>query len=196
VTGCTHSKSEAEEARVLCDPSKVSIILCDYTKVQGNFDRVVCIQMLEHLGGKYSTFFSTVSSYLKEDGGRFLLQVSVLRSPPPPLRSDPLTRKYLLSNAVTPTQEEVVKGICSTKGFTIQSIEGLGKDLLKTWEEYGRNLETAFDSGTLLDIEEKYKKLFVLVSTAVRLVVKTGKLSMWQILVTKDNNSIENFNSK
>lgn len=57
---------------------KIEYILCDYRQipsVPGGYDKVITIEMLEHVGHKYlSDFFSTINRLLKPVGGRAIIQ--------------------------------------------------------------------------------------------------------------------------
>lgn len=57
---------------------KVRVLLTDYRKVEGRFDRIVSIEMLEAVGPQYlKTFFTCCNALLKPDG-RIVLQVITL----------------------------------------------------------------------------------------------------------------------
>lgn len=86
-TGCrvsgltlsTEQKALAEErlkAAGLQD--KITILLCDYRKApmpEGGYDRIISIEMLEHVGDKFmNTYFQQISTYLKPNGGRMVVQ--------------------------------------------------------------------------------------------------------------------------
>ena len=60
---------------------QVQLVFCDYRKVQGTYDKVVSIEMLEAVGHEHlPTFFDAVSRYLKP-GGRAAVQVITLPNP-------------------------------------------------------------------------------------------------------------------
>jgi cyclopropane-fatty-acyl-phospholipid synthase len=58
----------------------VEILLCDYRNtpvVPGGYDRVVSIEMLEHVGEKYlKTYFGHISRLLRPEGGIMVVQSS------------------------------------------------------------------------------------------------------------------------
>jgi cyclopropane-fatty-acyl-phospholipid synthase len=82
VTGITLSseqKTLAEkriEAAGLQD--RIRIILCDYRdapRPEGGYDRVVSVEMLEHVGSEYmDDFFRSISRLLKPEGGVMVIQ--------------------------------------------------------------------------------------------------------------------------
>ncbi|EJD49054.1 cyclopropane-fatty-acyl-phospholipid synthase [Auricularia subglabra TFB-10046 SS5] len=82
VTGVTLSaeqKTLAEERiRAAGLEEKISILLCDYREipeVPGGYDKVVSIEMIEHVGRKhYPVFFETISRLLNPTSGVMVLQ--------------------------------------------------------------------------------------------------------------------------
>lgn len=57
---------------------RITILLCDYRnapKPPGGYDRVVSVEMVEHVGAKYMKgFFGKISSLLKPEGGVLVMQ--------------------------------------------------------------------------------------------------------------------------
>jgi cyclopropane fatty-acyl-phospholipid synthase-like methyltransferase len=79
VTGLTLSHEQHAEATARVKAAGLShlidIVICDYRDVQGTFDKVVSIEMLEAVGHEHlPTFFGTVHRVLKP-GGRAAIQV-------------------------------------------------------------------------------------------------------------------------
>jgi cyclopropane-fatty-acyl-phospholipid synthase len=56
----------------------ITIILCDYRKAprpEGGYDRVVSVEMLEHVGDEYmNSYFQSISELLKPVGGVMVVQ--------------------------------------------------------------------------------------------------------------------------
>ncbi len=57
---------------------KIQYVLCDYReipRVEGGYDKIVSIEMLEHVGRKYMEgFFGQINKLVKKDGGRIVIQ--------------------------------------------------------------------------------------------------------------------------
>ena len=75
VTGVTVSKEQADFARKRCEDLPVEIRLQDYREIDGAFDHIVSIEMIEAVGRKnLPVYYQTIDRCLK-DGGLFVLQV-------------------------------------------------------------------------------------------------------------------------
>lgn len=57
---------------------RITILLCDYRNApmpEGGYDRIVSVEMVEHVGAKYmNSFFGTISRLLKPVGGVLVMQ--------------------------------------------------------------------------------------------------------------------------
>jgi cyclopropane-fatty-acyl-phospholipid synthase len=82
VTGLTLSaeqKALAEERiKAAGLDARISILLCDYRqapKPAGGYDRVVSVEMLEHVGDSFmNKYFECISNLLRKDGGIMVIQ--------------------------------------------------------------------------------------------------------------------------
>ncbi|CAG0905713.1 unnamed protein product [Cyprideis torosa] len=69
VVGYNLSREQCIHARQLCKGLDVEIIQDDYRNAKGVFDRVICIEMLEHVGPKnYRSYFEVADRCLTSDG--------------------------------------------------------------------------------------------------------------------------------
>jgi len=93
-------------ARELGLEDRVHFEHMDYRELQGTYDRVVSVGMLEHVGlGHYNEFFVKFRSLLKEDG--FGLIHSIGRNAPPGTVS-PFVRKYIFPGGYAPSLSEIL----------------------------------------------------------------------------------------
>jgi cyclopropane-fatty-acyl-phospholipid synthase len=57
---------------------RITILLCDYRKAphqEGGYDRIISVEMLEHVGDKYmNRYFQSISELLKPIGGIMVVQ--------------------------------------------------------------------------------------------------------------------------
>jgi len=186
VVGVNNSKEEVELARVDVGPN-VQFILGDYQSLlpeyTGKFHRVVCLHILEHIGGpkNYHQFFHVVSQYLRPDDGRVLIQ-NVLLTKTIPLRVDLFMRKYLLRQAITPYTSELLKELLN--GFHIDSVESTGAHYRRTLVEYRKNLRTG---GSLKNgqFEDEYEKVMDLALRLMVLIIEMRRVDVWQITASR-----------
>jgi len=113
VVGVTLSKVQLEHARKRAEAAGVSDRiewhLTDYRDVREEFDRIVVIGMLEHVGQpQYDTFFSQIRRCLKPDGIALVHTIG-RRSPPGAL--SPWSNKYIFPGGYAPAMSEVMEAV-------------------------------------------------------------------------------------
>ncbi len=163
----------------------VEIRLQDYREVNEQFDRVVCVEMLEHVGRhNYPEYFNVVNRCLKEDG-IFLLHVIGRNHVNYPFGSDPWMQKHLFPNIYSPDPEQIIK---ATKGlFIIEDWHNFGPDFAKTLLAWRENFVKGWPQ---LEDKKKYDERFYrmwmfYLSSSIGLV-RSRRVQLWQIVFSKD----------
>ncbi|HWU87220.1 MAG TPA: cyclopropane fatty acyl phospholipid synthase [Kofleriaceae bacterium] len=116
----------------------VELQLRDYRDVQGTFDRVVSIGMMEHVGPKnHREMMQVIDRCLVDDGVALVHTIANNRS----LRhGTPFIEKYIFPNAVAPSLAQIghaLEGI-----FVIEDLHNIGPDydptLMAWWANFDR----------------------------------------------------------
>lgn len=143
----------------------VDIELCDYREVQGEYDAVVSVEMIEAVGVKYwPVYFETIGRLLAP-GGRFGLQAITM--PDDRLRASAHAytwiHKYIFPGGVIPSPEAIAQHAQDDGHMTIIDERAFGidyADTLRLWrlrfmEHRDRVLALGFDE-TFLRMWEFY----------------------------------------
>lgn len=131
----------------------VTVRLQDYRHVQGRFDKIVSIEMLEAVGHRYfRTFFQKCHDVLTK-GGVLALQVIVC----PDSRYDELRRgvdwiqKHIFPGSLLPSVATINRSINATGDLTLFDVKNLGLHYARTlsqWrEEFNRNRDQVKSLG-------------------------------------------------
>jgi cyclopropane-fatty-acyl-phospholipid synthase len=175
VLGVTLSERQLTVARrraeILGVSDRVKFELIDYREVEGTFDRVVSVGMLEHVGVQYlAPYFLTVRDRLTADGVALIHSIS---SKAPPGVTGPFIRKYIFPGGYAPSLSETVEAIEPTGlwlldceiwrchyGYTLQhwrerflgnraaAVEIMGERFCRMWELYLSIAECVFLQGS------------------------------------------------
>jgi cyclopropane-fatty-acyl-phospholipid synthase len=113
VTGVTLSKEQYEwanaRAAALGLADRVRFLHRDYREVTGQFDRVVSIGMLEHVGvAHYGTLFQRIQDMLTPDGIALVHSIGRMRGPG---ATNPWIRKHIFPGGYIPALSEVLPAI-------------------------------------------------------------------------------------
>ncbi|MFT7390141.1 MAG: cyclopropane-fatty-acyl-phospholipid synthase [Paracoccaceae bacterium] len=95
------------EAAGLAD--RVTFQLCDYRHVEGRFDRIVSVGMLEHVGiGHLPEYFATVRRLLAPDGAALIHSISANGTPGV---TGPFIRRYIFPGGYAPCLSEATLAV-------------------------------------------------------------------------------------
>ena len=134
VVGLTISREQQQFAERWCEGLDVQIQLRDYRAAEGDFDRVVSIGMVEHVGFKnYGTYLRAIAGSLGKEG-RFLCQG--ICNPVSHWQLDPWIRRYIFPNSLLPSLARLAK---AAEGFfVVEEVRNFGPHYdptLMAWEE-------------------------------------------------------------
>ncbi|KAL3427471.1 cyclopropane-fatty-acyl-phospholipid synthase [Phlyctema vagabunda] len=142
---------------------KIDICLCDYREippVEGGYDKIVSVEMLEHIGKEHlKTFFETITRLLKPGVGKMVVQgitvTNERRESKPNL--DTFIDRYIFPGGYLPTAQMLLDSIHNgSKGkLEIRGLQSLGPHYiraLRLWrEKFLANWEAAIKPALMRD---------------------------------------------
>lgn len=125
----------------------VSIVIKDYRKIEGTFDKIVSIEMLEAVGHQYlETYFEKCQQLLKPDG---IFAFQVITSPDS--RYEKLRtgvdwiQKHIFPGSLLPSVSAINSAVNKTGDLTMVDLKDMGLDYAKTlhlwFMEFNKHLE-------------------------------------------------------
>ena len=151
VVGLTLSQDQYLYALTYCRDSNVEIRVEDYRDHKGQYDRVVCIEMMEHVGPKnHRDFMECVHNNLKKDGLFLLQSISTSVSAK---RNDPWIDKYIFPGTVPLSAKQITTA--SEGLFYIADWHDFTEDYHKTMLEWHKNFKKNWK-----DINQNYDEQF------------------------------------
>jgi cyclopropane-fatty-acyl-phospholipid synthase len=184
VIGVTLSKDQVALGNEMWGPKgkklDVELRLCDYRDVQGTFDRVISIGMMEHVGPKnHRDMLSVMHARLKDDGVALIHTIGNNRS----LRhGTPFIEKYIFPNAVAPSLSQMTRAMEGL--FVPEDMHNIGPDydptLMAWWDNFDR---------TYSEISHRYDRRFYLMWKFYLLAAAGASRScdgqLYQVVMTK-----------
>jgi len=148
--------------------------------VQGQFDAVVSIGIMEHVGYKnHRTYMQVVDRCLKEDGIAVIHTIGNFKS----IKSgEPFTDKYIFPNGMLPSIAQI--GEAMEGKFVMEDWHNFGPDYDTTLMAWYKNFENAWP-----DLKQKYSERFhrmwryYLLSSAGGF--RSRDQQLWQIVFTR-----------
>jgi cyclopropane-fatty-acyl-phospholipid synthase len=166
VTGITLSEEQARyarrrfEARGLGD--RVEIRIVDYRDVEGRYDAVVSIEMLEAVGHRYLDDFFAACDRVLRPGGRVALQTITIpdRVYDRYRRGTDWIRKYIFPGGHLPSLGALQAAMARRTGFVIDRMENVGDHYATTLRHWRRRFWMKIDAVRALGFDERFVRLW------------------------------------
>lgn len=181
IVGVNLSTKQLALGRELCKGLPVELRLQDYREVTGQFDAVISIGFMEHVGYKnYDTYMQVVDRCLKPDGIAFIHTIGSNKSL---TTGEPWTDKYIFPNGVLPSITQLGKAMEGK--FVMEDWHNIGPDYDPTLMAWHENFNNAWPR-----LQDKYGDRFrrmwnyYLLSSAGGFRSRSQQL--WQIVLTRE----------
>jgi cyclopropane-fatty-acyl-phospholipid synthase len=159
VTGVTLSPAQMQYAQARLQGQPADIRLQDYRDLDGSFDAVVSIEMLEAVGAAYwPDFFARLHASLKP-GARAVLQVISIAEDrfDTYLRRPDFIQRHIFPGGMLPTVE-IMRREISQAGLNLVSLERFGQSYAATLAEWHRRFEAAWHDLRHQGFDERFRR--------------------------------------
>lgn len=152
VVGITVAKEQIELGRKRCEGLPVELKLLDYRDMRGEFDHVISLGMVEHVGSKnYRAFMEVARRCLKSDGLFLLHTIGAYKTS---AGLDPWMERYIFPNAHLPSFTELSRA--SEGKFVMEDMHNFGADYDLTAMAWYANVEQHWP-----ELSKKYDERFL-----------------------------------
>lgn len=180
VLGITVSKEQVALARERCAGLPVEIRLQDYRDVRGQFDRVVAIGVLVHVGYKnYRSFMQMVHRSLRDDGLFFAHTMGANRTT---TAADPFIDSYIFKNGMAPSIAQIARATEGT--FVMEDWQNLGGDYSRTAMAWLQNFEDRCDE-VRSNYDERFLRMWKYYLHMMSAAFRARTLQTWDIVFSK-----------
>ena len=166
---------------------KLEVHLMDYRELEKSglqFDRVVSVGMLEHVGrDNYQLFIDCVNTVLKPHGLFLLHFISGLKEHP----GDPWIKKYIFPGGVIPSLREIMNCLAEDNFHTLD-VENLRNHYNRTLLCWEKNYKEHIDEVREM-FDEEFVRMWDLYLSACAAIFHNGIIDIHQILVSKGVNN-------
>lgn len=150
VTTTTISREQYEFAKAriaaagLAD--RVELLLEDYRDLDGRYDKLVSIEMIEAVGHEYmDTYFDQCARLLKDDGMMLLQAITIAdQRYERALKSVDFIQRYIFPGGFLPSMTAILESVTRSSDMRVYHVEDIGAhyaETLRHWREaFSRNL--------------------------------------------------------
>jgi cyclopropane-fatty-acyl-phospholipid synthase len=179
VVGITVSREQVDLAQTLCKGLPIQIRLQDYREVNENFDRIVSVGMIEHVGYKnYRTYMEMVRRCLTDDGLFLLHTIGGNQSV---TSVEPWINKYIFPNGLLPSIKQLAQ---ATEGlFVMEDWHNFSADYDKTLMAWYANLEKNWDN-LKSSFDERFHRMWKYYLLCCAGAFRSRGNQLWQIVLS------------
>jgi cyclopropane-fatty-acyl-phospholipid synthase len=164
----------------------VSFEFKDYRKVEGKFDRIVSVGMLEHVGiNHYGTYFRKVRDLLTDDGVALIHTIG--RSEPPTV-TNAFIAKYIFPGGYIPALSEVASAI-ERSGLVISDLEILRIHYAETLRAWRQRFLANRDKARAI-LGEEFCRMWEFYLAGSEAAFRYQGLVVFQLQLSKRNDSL------
>jgi cyclopropane-fatty-acyl-phospholipid synthase len=175
-----------ERAEQLGVADKVKFALMDYRDVEGEFDRISSVGLLEHVGTvHYPQFFKHTHKLLKRDG--VMISHCCGRAGAPGF-TDAWTRKYIFPGGYIPALSELVSQ-SELAGFQVMDVEAMRFHYSHTLEEWYKRTVMHREEITAM-YDPQFYRMWLYYLAGAEQSFRHGTLVNWQLQYVKDRTAI------
>lgn len=168
----------------------IEIKMLDYRKLEGKYDRIVSIEMLEAVGDKYlDTYFEKCQSVLKPDG---LLALQVITSPDSRYEEFKtgidFIQKHIFPGSLLPSIGRINTAINRTGEMHLYHMHDMGRSYVKTLHSWLEMFDQNIAQVRALGFGEKFIRTWRYYLSYCEAAFKMRNISVVQLVYTRPNN--------
>jgi cyclopropane-fatty-acyl-phospholipid synthase len=133
----------------------------DYRDVEGTYDRIVSVEMLEAVGEAYwPTFFGQLAKLLRPGGIAVLQSITIRDALFDTYRRRPdYIQKYIFPGGFLPTMRIIARE-CEAAGLELVSTDFFANSYARTLAEWQRRFQGAWPAISSLGFDERFKRMW------------------------------------
>lgn len=190
VTGITLSAEQLKSARGRATAAglsgQVHFELRDFRDEKDEYDRIVSVGMLEHVGpSDYSTFFEMIARALKPDVVALVHSIGRMG---PPGTSDPWLAKYIFPGGYIPALSEVLAAV-EKAGLWVTDIEVLRVHYAETLRHWHERFQRRRGEAEAI-YDERFCRMWEFCLVACEMLFRNGPLMVFQIQLTHRRDAV------
>jgi cyclopropane-fatty-acyl-phospholipid synthase len=166
VSTTTISKQQYDEAVVRVNAAnlqdKITLLLNDYRDLQGQFDKLVSIEMIEAVGHQfYDVYFKKCASLLKPDGMALIQAITIADQRFETAKNSvDFIQRYIFPGSNIPSISAMLASITRASDLKLYDLEDIGPHYATTLRIWRENFFTNIDAVRRLGYSEEFIKMW------------------------------------
>ncbi|WP_422671904.1 class I SAM-dependent methyltransferase [Billgrantia kenyensis] len=142
--------------------SQVTVLKRDYRELEGRYDRLVSVEMIEAVGHQYlATYLATLDRLLKDDG-LAMLQAITIRDQRFEMakREVDFIKRHVFPGGFLPSHHAIMQNLAKRTSMNVIGLEEIGPHYARTLREWRHRFESRLDMVHRLGYDERFIRLW------------------------------------
>jgi cyclopropane-fatty-acyl-phospholipid synthase len=141
---------------------KITLLKKDYRLLEGKYDKLVSIEMIEAVGHEFmAEFFAKCNSLLKDDGLMLIQAITILDSRYDHYRTNvDFIQRYIFPGGCLPSIAIMSKHVAEQTNMMIDNIQDIGLHYARTLADWRKGFDANWQALTEFGFDEQFKRLW------------------------------------
>ncbi|ODS22768.1 cyclopropane-fatty-acyl-phospholipid synthase [Candidatus Endobugula sertula] len=141
---------------------KITLLLCDYRNLTGQFTKLVSVEMIEAVGHKhYKHYFSICSRLLKDDGLMCIQAITIAdQRYEQAKQSVDFIQRYIFPGGSLPSNVVIAQCVARYTDMQIVNVEDIGLDYAKTLAHWRNNFKNNLPRIKKMGFDELFCRMW------------------------------------
>lgn len=141
---------------------KITLLKKDYRLLEGKYDKLVSIEMIEAVGHEFmAEFFAKCNSLLKDDGLMLVQAITILDSRYDHYRTNvDFIQRYIFPGGCLPSIAIMSKHVAEQTNMMLDNIQDIGLHYARTLADWRKGFDANWQALTEFGFDEQFKRLW------------------------------------
>ena len=142
--------------------NKITLLLEDYRDLQGQYDKLVSIEMIEAVGHEYyDNYFAKCSSLLKDDGLMLVQAITIAdQRYQEAKRTVDFIQRYIFPGGCLPSNEIIAQCVSRNTDMMIVNLHDIGFDYARTLAEWRKRFHANLDTVKKMGFDDVFCRMW------------------------------------
>jgi cyclopropane-fatty-acyl-phospholipid synthase len=194
LTGITISKAQYDYAKGRAKQEgledRIEILFEDYRTMQGSFDKIISIEMLEAVGHDHlGTFFASCDNLLKPDGLAVIQVITIPDARYYTYRSEAnWINKHIFPGGHLPSLTAICDAMTAQSWLQVEHIENIGIHYAETLKHWRQRFIAARDELTKMGFDRAFQRKWIYYFSLCEAQFALRVLNDLQMVLTREGN--------
>ncbi|MDR5907208.1 cyclopropane-fatty-acyl-phospholipid synthase family protein [Franzmannia qiaohouensis] len=141
---------------------RITLLQQDYRELEGRYDRLISVEMIEAVGHQYLDTYLTTLDRLLTDDGQAMLQAITIRDQrfEAAKRDMDFIKRYIFPGGFLPSHHAILASLSRRTSLNVLALDEIGLHYARTLREWRQRFEASLDSIRRMGYDERFIRMW------------------------------------